>query len=166
MFRFVDARVDQDRARPRFGRVAVVFGDLAFELGRAHVVFVGRFRVRVDQVALTHGGPHFGVALHHDIQHALVLVGELVLIELAHAHAGLQHDVAGTLLQLAAQDLHQRGLATAVGADQPVAVAVAELDGDVLEQRLGFELDREIGRGKHQGAVAGVIGDVASLAAR
>jgi hypothetical protein len=65
------------------------------------------------------------VALHHHVEHALVLVGELVLVQLADAHPVLQHDVAGALLELAAEDLHERGLAAAVRADQAVAVAVA-----------------------------------------
>jgi hypothetical protein len=43
--------------------------------------------------------------------------------------------------------LHQGGFATAVGADQAVALTVAELDGDVLEQRLAAELHGDVGRG-------------------
>ncbi len=46
VLRLVDARVDQDRAGARLGRVAVVLRDLAFELGRPHVVLVGGLRVR------------------------------------------------------------------------------------------------------------------------
>jgi hypothetical protein len=61
----------------------------------------------------------------------------------------LQHDVAGARLQIAAEDLHERRLAAAVRADQAIAVAVGELDGDVLEQRLGAELNRNIRSSKH-----------------
>ena len=141
----LDAGVDQDRAGACLGGVAAVLRELALEFGGLHVVGVGRFRVGVDPVALLHRVPHLRVALHHHVQHALVLVGELVLVELAHPHTGLEHDLARAGLEFAAQDLHQRGLAAAVRADQAVAVAVGELDGDVLEERLGFELDGEVG---------------------
>ena len=143
----VDAGVDQDRARTRLGRVAVVLGDPALEFRRLHVVGVGGVWVRVDPVALVNRGPELDVTLHHHVQHALVLVGELVLVELAEAQAGLQHDVAGAWLQVAAQDLHERGLAAAVGADQAITVAVAEFNGDIFEQGLGPKLHGDIGGG-------------------
>ncbi len=149
MQRRVDAGVDEDAGGAGLGGVAVVLGELALEFRGAHVVLVARLRIRVDAVALLHREPHLGVALHHDVEHALVLVGELVLVQLAEAQAGLQHDVAGARLELAAEDLHQRGLAAAVRPDQAIAVAVGELDGDVFEQRLGFELNRQVGRGEH-----------------
>ena len=56
-----------------------------------------------------------------------------------------------TVVQVAADDLHQSGLARAVGADEAVAVAIAELDADVLEQGLGAELDGEVVGGDHGG---------------
>src|SRR5690606_30039798 len=40
-------------------------------------------------------------------------------------------------------------LAAAICANQAVAVALAELDGNVLEQRLGAELHRDVCGGKH-----------------
>jgi hypothetical protein len=39
----------------------------------------------------------------------------------------IQHHVAGRRFQIAAEDFHEGGLAAAVGADQAVAVAIAEL---------------------------------------
>jgi len=87
------------------------------------------------------------VPLHHHVQHALVFVGELVLVELAETQAGLQHHIADALLELAAEHFHQRGFAGAVRADEAVTIAVREFDGDVLEERLGtkriatFEVD-------------------------
>ena len=93
--------------------------------------------------------PHLDVALHDDVEHALVFVAELVLVQLAQAQAGLQHDLADALLELAAQDFHERGLAAAVGADQAIAVAVGELDGDLFEERLGTKLNRDVGSREH-----------------
>src|SRR6202040_4241429 len=36
-----------------------------------------------------------------------------------------------------------------VGADEPVTIAVGELDRDLLEERLGTELDGDVGGRKH-----------------
>ena len=76
-----------------------------------------------------------------------ILEGKLVLAQFAHALVGIEHDVAGGRLQIAAEDFHEGGLAAAVGADQAVAVAIAEFDGNVFEQRLGAELHGNIGCG-------------------
>ena len=86
---------------------------------------------------------------HDHVEHPLVLVAELVLIELPEAHPRLQHDVAGARLEIAAENLHERGFAGAVRADQTIAVAVGELDRDVLEQRLGAELHGDVGGREH-----------------
>ena len=144
VFVFVDARVDQDAAGARLGGIAAVLRELAFELSGFHVVGVRRVRVRIDAVPLLHRPPHLHVALHHHIQDALVFIAELVLVQLSEPHAGLQHDVARALLEVAAQDLHQRRLAAAVCTDQAIAIAIGELDGDLFKKRLGFELDTEI----------------------
>ena len=87
--------------------------------------------------------------MQHDVEHALVLVGELVLPQLAEPLVGIDRHLARRRLELAAEDLHERRLAAAVGADQAVAIAAAELDGDVLEQGLGPELHRDIGGNQH-----------------
>ena len=144
-----DAHAEQQFAGARFGGVAVVFGELGFQVGGAHVVFFAGIRIGVDRIALRHRRPHLGVAHHHHIQHAHVFVGELVLAQLAEALVLVQHHLAGSLLQIAAEDFHEGGLAAAVGADQAVTVAVAEFDGDVFKQRLGAELHGDICGGKH-----------------
>jgi glutamate--cysteine ligase len=58
-------------------------------------------------------------------------------------------DVAGGWFERAGEDLHEGRLAGAVGADQAVAVAFAELDGDVFEQGLGPELHGDVGCDEH-----------------
>ncbi|MND96006.1 hypothetical protein D3C80_882780 [compost metagenome] len=85
----------------------------------------------------------------HGVDHGEFFVGELVLAQLSEAHVGLQHHLAAGRLQITAEDLHESRLAAAIGADQAVAVAVAEFDGNVLEQRLGAELHGDIGGGDH-----------------
>ncbi len=139
----------QQLARARLGRVAAVLGVLRLQVRRAQELRLPRLWIRVDGVALAHRGPHLGVAHQHHVEHALVLEGELVLAQPSHPLAGVDRHRPRARLQLAAQDLHERRLAAAVGADQAVAVAAAELDGDVLEQGLGPELHGNAGDDDH-----------------
>ena len=81
---------------------------------------------------------------HHDIEHAHLLVGELILTQLADTGIGIGRYVARAGLEFAGQDLHEGRFAAAVGADQAIAMAVAEGHGDVFEQGFGAELDRQI----------------------
>jgi len=53
------------------------------------------------------------------------------------------------LLEFAAQNLHQGRFATAIGADQAVAVAIGEFDRDLFEKRLGTKLNRDVGSREH-----------------
>ncbi len=145
-----DSYAQQQLAGARLRGVAVVLGELRLEVGRAHVVLFGRVGVGVDRVALGHRLPHLAVADHHHVEHAQVLEGELVLAQLAQSLVRVEHHVARARLEVAAEDLHERRLAGTVRADQAVAVAVAELDGDVLEQGLGPELHRDVGGGQHR----------------
>ena len=165
MLRLGDAGIGQDGAGPRLGVVAAVFGELALELGGAHVVIVGRLGIGIDEVALLHRGPHLGMALHDDVENALVFVAELVLVQLAEPHARLQHHLARRRLEVAAEHLHQGRLAGAVGADQAIAIAVRELDGNLLEQRLAAELDGDVGGREHRvsNSIGGRVGSSPAL---
>ena len=147
--RFVNTGVGEDAAGPGLGIVAAVFGEHPFEFGGLHVVVVGGIGIGVDAVALLHRRPQLRVAAHDHVEHALILVAELILIQFAEPHSGLQHDIAGAGLEIASQHLHERGFAGTVGADEPVAIAVGELDRDLLEERLGAELNGDVGGGKH-----------------
>ena len=86
------------------------------------------------------------MALHDDIEHTLVFVSELILVELAESQTTLKHDLARAVIEIAAEDLHERRLAATIRADQAIAVAVGELDSHLLEQWLRTELDRNVGR--------------------
>jgi hypothetical protein len=85
-----DADAVQQLAGAGLGGVAVVLGEVAFQLGRLHVVVLGRLRVGVDGVLLLHAGPHLGVALHHHVEHADVFIGELILLQEGHALAAVE----------------------------------------------------------------------------
>ncbi|MNN48907.1 hypothetical protein D3C81_1634080 [compost metagenome] len=127
-----------------FGGVAVHFGEFGFQLGDGHAVFFGHFRQRVDTVTLGFDFPQLAVAHDHRVDHGEFLVGELVLAQLAQAGVRLKHDLACGRLQVTAEDFHEGRLAATVGADQAVAVAVVEFDGNVFEQRLGAELHGDV----------------------
>jgi hypothetical protein len=144
-----NADAEQQFAGAGFCRIAVVLGKLRLEFGGVHVVVFRRLRVGVDRVALAHAGPHFGVAHQHHVNYTLVLVAELVLAQVGHAFVLFLRDVAGRRLQRPAEDLHQRRLAGAVGTDQAVAIALAELGVDVFEEGLGPELLGDIGGDEH-----------------
>ena len=92
--------------------------------------------IRVDRVSFAHRPPHLRVAHQHHVEHALVLVRELVLAQLPHALVRVDRHRPRRRLEIAAEDLHERRLAAAVGADQAIAVATAELHVDVLEEGL------------------------------
>src|SRR5208283_5718264 len=139
------------------GIVAAVLREHAFEFRRLHVVLVGGVRIGINAVALLHCLPQLRVAAHHHIEHPLVLVGELVLVQLAEPHPRLQHHIAGARLELAAENLHQGRFAGAVRPDQPIAVAVAELDGDLLKQRFRAKLNGDVGSGKHLYPIVGRV---------
>src|SRR5262245_58289858 len=92
------------------------------------------------------------MALQDDVEHALVLVRELVLVQLAEAQTDLEHHIAAALFDLTAEDFQQGGFAAAVRTDEPVAIAIGELDGDVFEEGLGTKLDRDVRGGQHAAA--------------
>src|SRR5690606_31909805 len=80
--------------------------------------------------------------------HAVLLIGELILAQLADALVRRFRDIAGAWLQITAENFHEGRLAGAIGTDQAVAVAVTELDGHIFEQRLGAELHGDVGGGQ------------------
>ena len=53
-------------------------------------------------------------------------------------------DIADSRLELACQNFHQGRLSGTVCTDQAIAIAIAEGHGNVLEQGLGAELNRQI----------------------
>ena len=106
-------------------------------------------RKRRSQTALGLDLPQLFVTHDHGVDDGEVFVGELVLAQFTQTHVRLEHHLAAGRLQIAAEDLHEGGLAATVGADQAITVAFAELDGNVFKQRLGAELHRDIGGGKH-----------------
>jgi hypothetical protein len=87
------------------------------------------------------------MAHHYGIDYDAIFESELILAQFADPFAGIDTDVPGCRLQIAPQYLHKGGLARAVGAYKAIAIAIAELDGNVFEQRLGPELHGNVGSG-------------------
>nr|GFC73600.1 hypothetical protein [Tanacetum cinerariifolium] len=91
--------------------------------------------------------PQFFVAHDHGVDHGEVFVGELVLAQFTQTHVRLEHDLPAGRLKIPTQDFHEGGLATAIGADKAVAIATAEFDRNVLEQRFGAKLHGDVSCG-------------------
>ena len=86
-----------------------------------------------EQPALLGGGPAAGDGVHlgHDGVRLVELL-ELVLGVVGHRDVLAELDLAGVGLELAVDELHERGLAGAVGADERHVVAAVELEVDAL----------------------------------
>src|SRR6185312_12590605 len=82
---------------------------------------------------------------HHRIDYETIFESELVLAQFSYALTGIYTDIAGSRLQIAPQDFHEGRFPTPVGADQSVAIAIAELNRDILEQGFCPKLHGNIG---------------------
>ena len=137
----------QQLAGARLGSVAIEFSEARLQFSRVHIVSFGRVGVGVNGVFFMHHLPHFVVTHHHHIDHALVFIRELILAQPCHAFVRVERDVAAARFKHPGQNFHESGFAAAVGADQAIAVAVAEFDGNVFEQGLSPVMDGDIGSG-------------------
>ena len=99
-------------------------------------------RLGVQRVALLQSLPERRVAHDDGVDHAEFVERKLILAQDAELfRAG---DGAFGRLDFAGQDLHQRGLARAVGAGDGVAAAGKKRAGDVLEQDSGAEAHGDV----------------------
>ncbi len=146
-----DAEPEQQFPGARFRGVAVEFGEPYLQLGNRHAFFLAHRGESVDALALGPDLPQLLVSHDHHIDDALVFMSELVLAQLAQTHVDRAHHVAGARFEIAAEDLHEGGFAAAVGADQAIAVAVAEFHRHVFKQGPGPELDGEVAGSDHEG---------------
>ena len=128
----------------RFGGIAAEFGKLVFKFGGSHIVVFAGVGVRVNCVARLHRLPHSGVPHQYDVEHAHVFERKLVLPQFSDALALVDGHAAAARFEIAAEDLHEGGLAAAIGADQPIAIAPAEFDRDVFEEGLAPELHGDV----------------------
>jgi hypothetical protein len=90
------------------------------------------------------------MAHHHHVEDANVLKSELILAQATKALVLVAYHGTRTGLQFATEDFHEGRFAATVGADEPIAIAVAEFDRYVFEQRLRAELHGDVGGGEHE----------------
>src|SRR5690554_5206115 len=86
----------------------------------------------------------------HGIEYGKFFVGELILLQLPQTNVWLQHDLSTGWFQITAENFHKGRLATAVGTDQAVAIAVIEFDRNVFKQGFSPELHSNIGGRNHK----------------
>ncbi len=111
----------------------------------------GLLRLGENGLLLLHGLPQLTIAHQGHPEDLLVLEEEVVLSQHAQP-GGLRHrHLALGGVQGACQDVQQRGLARAVGADQAVALPGVELEGDAGEERSVAEGLGEVRDGDHGG---------------
>ena len=139
-----NTQAQQQLTSARLGRITVHLGEIGFQLCHRHAVFFAHFWQRIDALAFGLDLPQLLMTHDHRVDDIEVLVGELILPQLAEAHVGLEHDLACGRLKIATEDFHERRLAGPVGADQAVAIAIAKFDGDVFKQRLGAKLHGDV----------------------
>ena len=132
--RLGDIEAVQQNGGVALGRVAVLVADNAFELAQAHAVFIGHLGFLVDAVALFKRGPQRLVAHDDGVDDAISIEGELILAQ--HAELARAHHRALLRFEFAGENLHEGGLAGAIGSGQPVAAAGREGGADIFEEHL------------------------------
>ncbi len=158
MFALGDAETGQQLGRVGLRRVAVFFGDHAFELAEQLALFVGERLFGEQLLFLLHRRPQPLVAHQHHRQHDHLLEAELILLQ--HAGALRLVHVARVGLELTRDDLQEGRFAGAVRARQAVALAFAKLDRYLLEQALfavGFADVVDIDRGHWRAPLVAVF---------
>src|ERR1035437_4219714 len=142
--RVFDAEAIEQDGGIALGGIAAFFADDAFEFAEAHAVLIGELVVGfgVEDVALGEGLPERDIAHDHGIDDAELVEGKLVLAQDAELLG--PGDGALGRLDVAGEDLHQGGLAGAVGTGDGVTTAWQERAGDVFEQSSGAEAHGDV----------------------
>ena len=109
---------------------------------------VGEQRLPLDQRV-----PQLWIALERDAEDFLFVVHELILAQNAESAPFRNRYGAVVGGEVPAQDPEQRGLARAVGADEPVPFSRVELERYPGEQGPVAERFRDIGNGDNGGAI-------------
>ena len=140
--------LQQDR-RVAFGRVPIFLADDAFELAEPHAVGFGHLGLGVEELALFERTPEPLVPHDDRVDDAELIKGKLVLTEDAELVG--PRDRALLRGQFARQQLHEGGLARAVGACEAVAPAAGEGGRDVLEEHLRAVAHGDVADRDHRG---------------
>ena len=123
----VHAEALEDAARVALGLPAAELGKFLLQLGGADAVLVIEVGLFIERVLLPAAGIEAGVAHDDGVEHRVIVIEALVLLEDRHALLRVERDAAAGGLKLPGEDLDEGGLARAVCADDAVAVAGGEL---------------------------------------
>ena len=142
--RHVHAETLEDAPGVALGLPAAELGEFLLQLGGADPVRVVKVWLFIEGVLLLAAFVEAGIAHDDRVEHGIVVVEALVLLEHRHAALGVEHDAAAGGLELAGENFDKGGLARAVGPDNAVAVARRELQIHAGEEHGRPELDGEI----------------------
>ena len=123
---------------------AVHIGELRLQLAGLHAVLVSEVLLGVEGVLLLHDVVEPLVAHDDRVQHGVLVVLEVVLLQHAHPLVLGDHHLAGGGLQVPGEDAEEGGLPRAVGTDDAVAVTGSEFQVHVLEQGLSAEIETDV----------------------
>ncbi len=95
---------------------------------------------------------------HDDgINDGIALESELILMQLADPTVRGDRDIAGSRSQAAIQNFHKGGFATAISADQAIAIAITKFDGNIFEKGFCTKLHGDVGSSNHGNILAGQL---------
>ena len=126
---------------------AVHLGKLSFKGGGPFSVLFAEVRLRVEGVLLLHDLVQPRIAHDNRIQHSVLIVLEVVLLE--DRHTGIRRDLyrAGGRFQLPGEYLEKGGFAGANSEIARVAVARHEFKVYMVKQLIGAKAQAQIGNG-------------------
>ena len=127
------------------GVPAPQFGELRLQFAGPDAVLIGEILLGVKGVLLHRDIVEPGVAQDHRLQHLLVIVLELVLLQDRHPQVLGDDHLPGGGLQLPGEYLQEGGFAGAVGPDDAVAVAGGELEGGPRKKFLPPKGETDVG---------------------
>ena len=139
----------EDAARVALGLPAAQLREFLLQLCGPDAVLIGEVLLVIDGVLLLAAVVEPLVAHDHRVQHRVIIVQALVLLQHRHPLFGRQGHAAGGGLQLAGENFDKGGLARSVGADDAVAVAGGELQVHPGKQHRGAELHGKVIDRKH-----------------
>ena len=125
--RGVNAQPLKDAPGVALGLPAAELGELLLKLRGAYAVLIGEIRLIVYRVLLLAAVVEPLVAHDDGVEHGVVVVQALVLLEHRHALLCVERDAAARRFELTGEYLYKGRLTRAVRADDAVAVAGGEL---------------------------------------
>ena len=149
MQRGVDAQALKDAPGVALGFPAAELGELLLKLRGTYAVLVREIRLIVYRVLLLAAVIEPLIAHDDSVEHGVVVVQALVLLEHRHALLRVERDAAARRLEFTGEDLYKGRLAGTVRADDAVAVAGGELQVYARKQHGRAELHGKVVYRKH-----------------